>query len=216
MRYRRLGRTEWMVSEVGLALRALEGIDEAAAGATLGAATASGVTLLLVDVREHEGGVEPLVGRVMAGERPRLVAVSRFERLAEPAAFAAQLQAAGARLSDDGYLDVALFKEIPDPPHREVLERLAVTRGVRAWGVETDEAAFAARAFEDGATVVVTPAPASDALLAAAARAGAGVIVAGPPEEVAASLADPRVTSAVAEAATPAEMDTLVRAAISG
>jgi len=124
MRYRRLGRTEWMVSEVGINLRALEGLDEAAAGATFGAAIASGVTLVLVDVREHEGSVEPLVGRVMESERPRLAVVSRFERFAEVSTFAAQLLAAGARLGNEGFLDIALFTQIPDAAQRAVLDEL--------------------------------------------------------------------------------------------
>lgn len=216
MRYRRLGSTEWMVSEVGLALRALEGLDEAAAGATLGSALASGVTLMLVDAREHEGGIEPLIGRVTTSERPRLVVVTRFERLAEPATFAAQLQAAGTRLSDDGYLDIALFTEVPDPLQREILGGLAVTGTVRAWGIETDEPAFAARAFEAGARVLVTPAGVDDALLAAAARANAGVIAGGDADSIGGMLADARVASVVAEATTAAEVEALSRGALRG
>lgn len=216
MRYRRLGRTEWMVSEVGLALRALEGLDEAAAGAALGAAIVSGVTLVLVDVREHEGGVEPLIGRVTSSERPRLVVVSRFERTAEASTFAAQLQAAGRRLSDEAYLDVALFPRVPDPAQCAVLDALAATRTVRAWGIETADASVAARAFEAGARVLMAPAGAAAALLAAAAEADAGVIVEGDAASIGGALADARVGSVVAEALAAGEVETLARAALRG
>lgn len=215
MRYRRLGRTEWMVSEVGLALRALEGLDEAVAGAALGAAIASGVTLVLVDVREHEGGVEPLVGRVTTVERPRLVVVSRFERLAEPSTFAAQLQAAGRRLSKDGYLDVALFTQLPDSTQCAVLEAMIASKVVRAWGIETANASVAARAFKAGARVLVTPG-AAEPLLAAAAAEGAGVIVEGDPDSIGGALADARVASVVAEAIAAGDVETLARAALRG
>lgn len=216
MRYRRLGRTEWMVSEVGLALRALEGLDEAVAGAALGAAIASGVTLVLVDVREHEGGVEPLIGRVMASERPRLVVVSRFERTAETSTFAGQLQAAGKRLSNEGYLDIALFPQVPDPEQRAILDALAAARTVRAWGIETADASTAARAFEAGARVLVTPAGAAEPLLAGAAQADAGVIVEGDPASIGSALADARVASVVAEAMAAGEVEALARAALRG
>lgn len=212
MHYRRLGRTEWMVSEVGLALRALEGLDEAAAGAVLGAALPSGVTLLLVDVREHEGGVEPLVGRVVTTERPRFVVVSRFERAAESSTFASQMQAAGGRLSKEAYLDVALFPQVPDAAQCAILNTLAETRTVRAWGIETSDVAVATKAFAAGARVLVTPA-AAEVLVAAAAEAGAGIIVAGDSTSIASVLADSRVTAVVAEATTTAEIETLTRAA---
>lgn len=215
MRYRRLGRTEWMISEVGLALRALEGLDEAVAGAALGAAIASGVTLLLVDVREHEGGVEPLVGRVTAGERPRLVVVSRFERMAEPSTFAAQLQAAGHRLSKEGYVDVALFAQVPDATQLAVLDTVVESRAVRAWGIETADVAVAVRAIKAGACVLVTPAV-TEPLLAAAAVEGAGVIVEGDPDSIGGSLADARVSAVVAEAVGGTDVETLARAALRG
>ena len=216
MRYRRLGSTEWMVSEVGLALRALEGLDEAAAGAALGSALASGVTLALVDVREHEGGVEPLIGRVTTSERPRLVVVSRVERLAEAATFAAQLRAAGARLSNEAYLDVALFTQVPDPAQCAVLDALAATRTVRAWAIETADASVATRAFAAGARVLLAPAGATEALLAAAAQADAGVIVEGGPASIGAALTDARVASVVAEATAPGDVEALGRAALRG
>ena len=213
MRYRRLGRTDWMVSEVGLALRALEGVDEAAAGATLGAALAQGVTLVVVDVREHEGGVEPLIGRVTTSERPRLVVLSRFERLADASSFGAQLLAAGKRISDLGYLDVALFAQVPDPAQRGVLASLASTRTVRAWGIETGDASSAAQAFEAGAKVLVAPADASEALLASAAAAGVGVILDGDGTSIGGALADVRVASVVVEAIGAAEVGALATAA---
>ena len=213
MRYRRLGRTDWMVSEVGLTLRALEGIDEAAAGATLGAALAQGVTLVVVDAREHEGGVEPLIGRVTTSERPRLVVLSRFERLAEASTFEAQLVAAGKRVSDLGYLDVALFGQVPDAAQRAVLDALAATRTVRAWGIETADTSIAAQAFEAGANVLVAPADASDALLASAAAAGVGVILDGDSTSIGGALADVRVASVVVEAMGAAEVGALATAA---
>ncbi|TAJ19559.1 MAG: hypothetical protein EPO65_06560 [Dehalococcoidia bacterium] len=216
MRYRRLGRTEWMVSEVGLALRALEGLDDATAGATLGAALAQGITLVTVDAREHEGGVEPLVGRVTTSERPRLVVVTRFERTAEAAGLEAQLCAAGTRLSDLAYLDVALFTQTPNVEQRAVLDALASTRTVRAWGIETEDAAIATQAFTAGARVLVAPATASTALLAAAAHAGAGVILDGDGESIAGALVDTRVASVVVEATNATEIGALVLAATRG
>lgn len=216
MRYRRLGRTEWMVSEVGLALRALEGLDEVSAGATLGAALAQGITLVTVDAREHEGGVEPLVGRVTTSERPRLVVVTRFERFAEASALEAQLSAAGTRLSDLGYLDVALFTQTPDAEQCAVLDALAATRTVRAWGIETADAAVATQAFAAGARVLVAPATAGTALLTAAAEAGAGVILDGDGESIGGALVDTRVASVVVEATGAPEIGALVLAATRG
>lgn len=213
MRYRRLGRTDWMVSEVGLALRALEGTDEAAAGATLGAALAQGVTLVVVDAREHAGGVEPLVGRVTTSERPRLVVLSRFERLAEASTFKEQLLAAGQRVSNLGYIDVALFAQVPDAAQRAVLDTLATTRRVRGWGIETAETSIAAQAFEAGAHVLVAPADASEALLASAAAAGAGVILDGDGTSIGGALADVRVASVVVVALGAAEVGALATAA---
>jgi aryl-alcohol dehydrogenase-like predicted oxidoreductase len=213
MRYRRLGRTDWMVSEVGLALRALEGIDEAAAGATLGAALAQGVTLVVVDAREHEGGVESLIGRVTTSERPRLVVLARFERLADASTFEAQLLAAGQRVSDLGYLDVALFAQMPDAGQRAVLDVLAATRTVRAWGIETADASIAAQAFEVGANVLVAPADASEGLLAAAVAAGVGVIIEGDSTSIGGALADVRVASVMVEAMGAAEVGALATAA---
>ena len=216
MRYRRLGRTEWMVSEVGLALRALEGLDEVAAGATLGAALAQGITLVTVDAREHEGGVESLVGRVTTSERPRLVVVTRFERVAEAATLEAQLRAAGTRLSDLGYLDVALFTQTPNAEQRTVLDGLARTRTVRAWGIETDDASTATTAFAAGARVLVAPATANPALLTAAAEADAGVIFDGDGESIGGALIDARVASVVVEATGAAEIGALALAATRG
>jgi len=213
MRYRRLGRIDWMVSEVGLALRALEGIDEAAAGATLGAALAQGVTLVVVDAREHEGGVEPLIGRVTTSERPRLVVIARFERLAAASTFEAQLLAAGQRVSDLGYLDVALFAQVPDAGQRAILDVLAATRAVRAWGIETADTSIAAKAFEAGANVLVAPADASEALLASAAAVGVGVILEGDSTSIGGALADVRVGSVVVEAIGAAEVGALATAA---
>lgn len=216
MRYRRLGRTEWMVSEVGINLRVLEDLDEVAAGAAFGAAIASGVTLVLVDVREHEGSVESLVGRVMPVERPRLAVISRFERLAEPSTFAAQLQAAGARLAKEGFLDIALFTVVPSPEQRAILDELSVTRMVRAWGIDTADPALAVQAFEAGARVLVAPADASEALLAAAAAADIGLVIHGDAATIAETLADARVASVVAEVTTAGDMESVARAALRG
>lgn len=209
MRYRRLGSTEWMVSEVGLAMRALEGLDEAAAGATLGAALAQGMTLLLVDAREHEGGVEPIIGRITTSERPRLVVVTRFERIAEASTLEAQLRAAGKRISDEAYLDVALMPEIPDPGQRAVLDALAASRTVRAWGVETDDPATVTAAVGAGARVIVCSPSAPDAALDAAADGGAGVVIDRGEGTPGPSLADRRIASVVVEAASAAALGTL-------
>ncbi len=209
MRYRRLGSTEWMVSEVGLAMRALEGLDEAAAGATLGAALAQGITLLLVDAREHEGGVEAIIGRVTASERPRLVVVSRIERPAPDSTLEAQLRAAAARVSDDGYLDVALFNHVPDAGQRAVLDALAESRTVRAWGVETDDEATIAAAVASGAQVIVSSEAVGEAALGVASSGGAGVIIDAGAGTPGARLDDSRVASVVAEASNAAAVGAL-------
>ena len=216
MRYRRLGSTEWMVSEVGLNLRALEGLDEVVAGGTLGAAFAAGVTVIRVDAREHAGSVEPLMGRVTATERPRLVVVSHFERLAEASLFEAQLRAAGARIGKEGYLDVALFSQVPDAGQRTVLDALIASRIVRAWGIETGDASVATQAFEAGARVLFAPSAASEPLLACATAAGAGILVGGETTGIGMALADVRVASAVAEATGAADVGSLVSAATRG
>lgn len=209
MRYRRLGRTEWMVSEVGLAMRALEGLDEVTAGATLGAALAQGISLVLVDAREHEGGVEAIIGRVMASERPRLVVVSRIERAAPAATLEAQLRAAGARVSDDAYLDVALFKDVPDAGQRAVLDALAASGAVGAWGVETDDASTIAGAVAAGASVIVASEVVNELALNAASSGGAGIIIDAGQAIPATEHKDPRVASVVAAAANAAAVAAL-------
>lgn len=206
MRYRRLGSTEWMVSEVGLAMRALEGLDEAAAGATLGAALAQGITLLLVDAREHEGGVEPIIGRITKSDRPRLVVLSRFERIGEAPALEAQLRAAGQRISDEAYLDVAILNNVPDAGQRAVLDALAASKVVRAWGVETDDAATVTAAVAAGARVVVLSASAGQAALAAASAGDAGVVIDSGSGTIGPALAERRVASVVAEASSAADV----------
>ncbi len=154
-----------------------------------------------------------MIGRVATTERPRLVVVSRFERIADVSTFAAQLQTAGGRLSKEAYLDVALFPQVPDAEHCAVLDALAATRTVRAWGIETADASIATQAFVAGARVLVTPTGAAEALLAAAALANAGIIVEGDAASMSGPLADVRITSFVAEATGAAEVSALLAAA---
>jgi hypothetical protein len=97
-----------------------------------------------------------------------------------------------------------------------VLDALAATRTVRAWGIETADAAVATQAFAAGARVLVAPATAGTALLTAAAEAGVGVILDGDGESIGGALVDTRVASVVVEATGAPEIGALVLAATRG
>ena len=132
MRYRRLGTTDLMVSEVGVEVRALlEGGEEAAAAA-LRAAIDGGVTVFAWDVSDSTEDVEPLLARAAGVDRGRLTLIAVLDVLPPAEQIGPQVDAIAARLAEggaDGYLDIVAFPDLPDAA------QLAALQEVRARGV---------------------------------------------------------------------------------
>lgn len=185
MHYRRLGRTEWMVSEVGLTARGLEELAPDEAEAILRSAFEGGVSLVAIDVRDDLPDLEHLVGSVAGSDRSRLTIVSVLSALPPAEAFGPAVEAAGVRLGGDGTLDVIAVPRPLTPGHIEALDELKERGVVRAAGVATSDPALAAEGIEAGwADVLVAPLnlPRRLAMRPAielAARRDVGVVLAG-------------------------------------
>lgn len=204
MRYRRLGRTELVVSEVGITARALEGLSPEVAGATLQAAIAAGVTLIAMDARDSATDLEPMIAEVTGIERPRLTIVAVLDHLPAPDDLAPEVAAIAGRFGDRGYLDVVAFPHAPEAAHLAAIEDLRSRGLVRHTGIATSDADVACAAIEAGAVEVLV-APLNmprrhlvrPALVTAAAH-DVGVVLAG---RVASggSLSDERIAAALDE-----------------
>ena len=185
MRYRRLGRTELVVSEVGLTARALEGLAPEVAGATLQAAIAAGVSLIALDARDSSFDLEPLIASVAGIERPRLTIVGVLDHLPAAVDLAPEVAAIAARFGTSGYLDVVAFPQAPTPAHLAALADLRDRRLVRFTGLATSDAETAIAAIEGGnVDVLVAPLnqPGRDRMRSAVQAASAGdlgVVLAG-------------------------------------
>ena len=107
MRYRRLGATELMVSEVGLDARALLGSDAATAEATLRAAIALGVTVVAWDVSDALEDVEPLIASGAGTDRGRLTLVATLDYVPAAEDLGPQVEAIASRLGST--VDVVAF-----------------------------------------------------------------------------------------------------------
>lgn len=112
MRYRRLGRTELMVSEVGLDADALRDAGHDEAVAVVRAALASGVTLVTWSVADSLEDIEPWLAEGARSEIGRFTLIPRLDVLPSPEAIGPQVEAVAARLGVES-LPVAAFPEVP-------------------------------------------------------------------------------------------------------
>ncbi|MGE3961626.1 MAG: hypothetical protein AB7F65_08110 [Dehalococcoidia bacterium] len=198
MRYRRLGQTNLMVSELGLEVRAVLGAGAEGAEATLRAAIDGGITLFAWDVSDATEDVEPLVLRAAGVDRGRLTLVAQLDYVPAPEDMGPQVEAIAARLEDggvEGYVDVIALPGLPDAGQLAALEE------VRRRGI----ARFIAVAGE-GDAQLPEPLPAGiDVLVlggaAGSERSGVGVIARAALGEAPALLEGRAVASVVTSAA---------------
>lgn len=134
MHYRKLGRTEWMVSEVALSARPLASADPAATEETLTAAMAAGVNLLTVDARTDTPELDEMLRRVALRARPHMLLASRLPAGIAAGELAATVEATVERL-DAKYLDVVLLAAAPDSAQLDVLDECRERGLVRAIGL---------------------------------------------------------------------------------
>ncbi len=204
MRYRRLGQTEQMVSEVGLDVRAILAGSGEGAEAALRSAIDRGITVFTWDVSDAAEDVEPLIIRAAGVDRGRLLLVAVLDVLPQPEDIGPQVDAIASRLAEpaaDGYLDVIALPQLPDAAQLEALAE------VRRRGV----ARFVAYAGE-GDRELPADLPAGVDLLLLRGAPGSdrevGVIVRAAASEAPALLEGRAVASVVAP--TP-DVDTLTR-----
>lgn len=173
MRYRRLGETDLMVSEVGLDVRALEGVDEEIAIATLRAAILAGVTVLTWDVSDAATDLEPLIARAAGVDRGRLTAVAILDSVPEPEAIGPQVEAIAARLASggEGLVEIVAFPGDLDD------QRLLAFQEARARGIVRFAGRAAGSQVRVGGTVLTFVADAADALVALGAHETSCAIV---------------------------------------
>ena len=124
MRYRRLGDTEQMVSEVGLDVRSVVAGGDEAAEAIIRRAIDAGVTVFAWDVSDAVEDLEPLIVRAAGVDRGRLTLVATLDILPAPGAMGPQAEAIAARLAEpgaEGYLDILVLPGLPDAAQAAVL-----------------------------------------------------------------------------------------------
>lgn len=142
MRYRRLGRTDVMVSEVGLEVRdALDAGGEEGATTTLRAAIDAGITVMAWDVSDAAEDVEPLIIRAAGVDRGRLTLVAVLDYLPPPSEVGPQIEAIASRLAEPdapGYLDVIALPGVPDAAQAAALEEARARGIVRFVGVAAE------------------------------------------------------------------------------
>lgn len=209
MRYRRLGQTDLMVSELGLEVRAAlaGGPDETEA--TLRAAIDGGVTVFAWDVSDATEDVEPLVIRAAGVDRGRLTLVAALDFLPAPEEIGPQVEAIAARLEEgsglEGYLDVVALPGLPDAA------QLAALDEVRRRGILR----FAAVAGESDAGLPAALPSGLDVLVLGAAgrhRQGVGVLARAEPREAPALLEGGAVACVVTSALGAGEVSRLIGA----
>jgi len=204
VRYRRLGSTELMVSELGLEVRALLDDGEEAAEAALRSAIDDGVTVFAWDVSDALEDVEPLIVRAAGVDRGRLTLVAVLDVLPPPEAIGPQVEAIATRLDEptaEGYLDVIAFPAIPDAAQLDALAEVRARGIVRFVGYAADTDVEAPAELPTGVDVLVLGgAPASG-------REGIGVIARTDPSEAPTLLEGRAVSSVVTSAGVPLAVD---------
>lgn len=156
MKYRPLGKTGLLVSEIGFGAWGVGGrtVDQTSYGdtddrtslAALARALERGITFFDTSPAYGDGHSEELIGRAMSGERSRTVIATKAGYEAwdqspdfSPGAIIASAERSLFRLGTD-YLDLLLLHNPPlyvltAPEVREALMRLVASGKIRAWGV---------------------------------------------------------------------------------
>ena len=208
MRYRRLGQTDLMVSELGLEVRAAleRGAEEAEA--TLRAAIDGGVTVFTWDVSDATEDVEPLVIRAAGVDRGRLTLVAALDFVPSPEDIGPQVEAIASRLDEggglEGYVDVIALPGLPDEA------QLAALNEVRSRGI----ARFIAVAAGSDAELPTTLPAGIDVLVlggdAGSERDGVGVLARARVREAPALLEGGAVSCVVTSALDTGEVARLL------
>lgn len=197
MRYRRLGDTEQMVSEVGLDVHSVLGDGDEAAEGVIRSAIAAGVTVFAWDVSDATEDVEPLLIRAAGVDRGRLTLVATLDILPAPDAMGPQAEAIASRLAEpgaEGYLDVLVLPGLPDAAQQAALREVRARGVIRFVGYAAEGDAEVAARTPDGLDVLVLGgAPRSD-------RPGVGVLARADGTEAAALLEGGRVASVITSA----------------
>ena len=194
MRYRRLGDTEQMVSEVGLDVRSVVAGGDEAAEAIIRRAIDAGVTVFAWDVSDAAEDVEPLIIRAAGVDRGRLTLVATLDILPAPEAMGPQAEAIASRLAEpgaEGYLDVLVLPGLPDAAQQAALGEVRARGVVRFVGCTAEGDAELASPTPEGLDVLVLGgAPRSD-------RPGVGVFARADGAEAAALIEGGRVASVI-------------------
>ncbi len=174
MRYRRLGRTDLLVSEAALAMRGLARLPEAGAEAAIRTAIEEGVSLVLLDAAAPDG-MPALLARAAGSDRPRLTVVAHLGTVA-PDEIATRLAAV---TGDLGVVDVAVLSGIPDAAVLAAVEAARAEGVLRFLGIAVGSPETARAAIEvERVDVLVVPAH-DEAVEAIAASGDRGVVVDG-------------------------------------
>jgi aryl-alcohol dehydrogenase-like predicted oxidoreductase len=204
MRYRPLGRTGLVVSEIGFGAWGIGGrtanqtsygdTDDRTSLAALARALEQGITFFDTSAAYGDGHSEELIGRAVRGVRSRVAITTKagYESWDQPPDFSPQAIVASTerslrRLGTD-YLDLLQlhnppFDVLTAPDVREALARLVTSGKIRAWGISSkgpQEALEALRAC-DVAVIqanfnMMDVRALTSGLLAEVARVGAGFI----------------------------------------
>lgn len=197
MRYRRLGDTEQMVSEVGLDVRSVFGDGDEAAEALIRSAIDAGVTVFAWDVSDAAEDVEPLLIRAAGVDRGRLTLVATLDILPAPEAMGPQAEAIASRLTEpgaEGYLDLLVLPGLPDAAQQAALSEVRARGVIRFVGYAADGDSEVAAPAPSGLDVLVLRgAPRSD-------RPGVGVLARADGAEASALLEGGHVASVIMSA----------------
>lgn len=207
MRYRRLGQTELMVSELGLEVRATLAAGEEQAEATLRAAIDAGVTVFAWDVSDATEDVEPLVIRAAGVDRGRLSLLAVLDALPPADEIGPQAEAIASRLSDpegSGYVDILGVPAVPDAAQAAALDevrRRGIARFIALVG--RDDSGWPKPPGAGIDVAVLSGAPSSDA-------GGIGVIARARVRDVPALVEGGHVQSTVTGVADASELARLL------
>lgn len=156
MKYRRLGRTGLLVSEIGFGAWGIGGrtaaqtsygaTDDAVSRSALARALERGITLFDTSPAYGDGHSETLVGQAVKARRAEIVIATKagYESWSRPADFGAEAIVASAERSlrrlGTNYIDLLQLHNPPAdmlvaPQLHEALDRLIEDGKIRAWGV---------------------------------------------------------------------------------
>ncbi len=159
MRYRRLGSTGWMISEVGLDARALLQSDAETAAATIRAAIALGITAMAWSVSDATEDIEPLIAKAAGSDRGRLTLIALLDHVPSAEAVGPQVEAISSRLGSA--VDIVAFPGALGDAERAAFEEARGRGSVRLAATTEDDTV---RIEDARVTFAETPAAARDAL----------------------------------------------------